>query len=70
MDVNLVFSSHAWDWICCTVVLVSVLVTELERWRMESRIEEVERVSPNTPLLEAKVVGLGEGNMGDRTLAG
>jgi hypothetical protein len=41
---------------------------ELERWRMESRIEAVESVSPNTPLLEAKVVGVGKGNMGERTL--
>jgi hypothetical protein len=70
MDVNLVFISHAWVWISCTVVLVSVLVTELERWRMESRIDAVGRVSPSTPLLEAKVVGVGEGNMGERTLGG
>jgi hypothetical protein len=37
---------------------------------MESRIEDVERVSPNTPLLAAKDVGVGKGNMGERTLAG
>jgi hypothetical protein len=47
-----------------------LLVTELERWRIESRIEEVERVSPNTPLFPEKVVGVGKGNMGERTEGG
>jgi hypothetical protein len=77
MDVNRVFISHAWVWISCTVVVevsvvmeVFVEVTELERWRMESRIDAVGRVSPSTPLLEAKVVGVGKGNMGERTLGG
>jgi hypothetical protein len=36
----------------------------VERRRIESRIEAVERVIPSTPLLEEKVVGAGKGNTG------
>jgi hypothetical protein len=77
MDVNRVFISHAWAWISCTVVVVLSVVMEvfvevmvLVRWRMESRIDAVERVSPSTPLFPEKVVDVGKGNMGERTLGG
>jgi hypothetical protein len=49
-------------------VFVEVMV--LVRWRMESRIDAVERVSPSTPLFPEKVVDVGKGNMGERTLGG
>jgi hypothetical protein len=49
-------------------VFVEVMV--LVRWRIESRIDAVGRVSPNSPLFPEKVVGVGKENMGERTLGG
>jgi hypothetical protein len=52
------------------VMEVFVEVMVLVRWRIESRIDAVGRVSPNSPLFPEKVVGVGKENMGERTLGG